>query len=63
MNFPGSLESLSGVGRDKFERAVFDQHYAEILARVVLLIIRVTGGEPEALHEWIYLSPYMQLCS
>ena len=30
--FPGSLENLlSGVGRDKFERAVFDQHYAEIL--------------------------------
>ena len=45
---------LSGVGRDKFERAVFDQHYAEIL----LLIISVTGGESEALHEWIYISPY-----
>ena len=45
---------LSGVGRDKFERAVIDQHYAEIL----LLIISVTGGESEALHEWIYISPY-----
>ena len=41
---------LSGVGRDKFERAV------RVCAEILLLIISVTGGESEALHECI--SPY-----